>query len=148
MLTDNAPSARRRRRPVRAALASAALAAAGCSAAPAPGPAPLPACRAPQAPILPNTAGSLTQSDSGSYCLAAGQVLDVFLTVPDGAAPDTRWGQIKAADPSVVGYGNNGVLTPPIGVTPGVFAGIRTGSTTLSSSLPDGTTWRVTIVVK
>jgi hypothetical protein len=139
------------------ALPATALLASGCSSSPAApqsqstpsaGPASLPACKAPEAAVLPNTDGSLTEADSGAFCLAVGQVLDVFLTVPANSAPGARWSQIKLADASVVGYGNNGVLTPPIGVTAGVFGAERRGVTTLSSSLPNGTTWKVTLVVK
>lgn len=75
-------------------------------------------------------------------------MLDVFLTVPSNAAPGTRWAQIKIDNTSVVGYGNSGVLTPPVGVTPGVFIGAHPGATTLSSTLPNGTAWKVTLVVK
>lgn len=107
-----------------------------------------PACRAPEPATLPHAAGSLTEADSGVFCLGVGQILDVFLTVPSNAAPGTRWTQIKIDDTSVVGYGNSGVLTPPVGVTPGVFVGAHSGTTTISSTLPNGTPWKVTLVVK
>lgn len=135
-------------------LLAAALLAAGCSSADAAPqsqpstPASLPACRAPEAAVLPHTAGSLTEADTGAFCLAAGQVLDVFLTAPTNAAPGTRWGRITIEDASVVGYGNAGVLTAPLGETAGVFAAERRGATTLSSSLPNGATWKVTLVVE
>ena len=135
-------------------LVAAALLAVGCTSTSAgpqalpSTPASLPACRAPEAAVLPQAAGSLTETDSGAFCLAAGQILDVFLTAPANSAPGTHWGQIKIDDVSVVGYRNSGVLTPPIGVTAGVVAGERRGATTLSSSLPNGTTWKVTLVVK
>lgn len=48
----------------------------------------------------------------------------------------------------MVGYGNAGVLTPPVNVTAGVFKAVHRGATTLSSTLPSGTVWRVTIVVR
>ena len=134
-----------------AVLATLALAAAGCGAA-HPSPASitatsLPACRAPEPAVLPHTAGSLSQSDTGAFCLASGQVLDVFLTAPNDSAPHTRWGKISTADTSVLGYGNSGVLTPPVNVTAGVFKALSHGATTLTSTLPNGTAWRVTIVV-
>jgi hypothetical protein len=75
-------------------------------------------------------------------------MLDVFLTTPAGTPAGTRWGQIRVADTSVIGYGNNGVLTPPVNVTAGVFVGAHRGATTLSSQLPNGTTWQVTLVVQ
>lgn len=111
-------------------------------------PSGLPACHAPEAPVLPHTAGSLSETDSGAYCLAAGRLLDVFLTAPGGSAPATRWSRISTADTSVVGYGSAGVLTPPVDVTAGVFKAVHHGVTTLSSTLPNGTVWRVTIVVQ
>ncbi|HXR72446.1 hypothetical protein [Actinocrinis sp.] len=125
---------------------------AGCTsssahAAPA-APKSLPTCRAPEPATLPHAAGSLTEADTGAFCLAAGQLLDVFLTAPAGTPAGSRWGQIRVADTSVIGYGNNGVLTPPVNVTAGVFVGAHHGSTTLSSQLPNGTTWHVTLVVQ
>lgn len=135
-------------------MATAALAlalTAGCTSAhPAPAAAPssLPTCRAPEPATLPHAAGSLTEADSGAYCLNAGQVLDVFLTAPADAPAGSRWSQIRTADTSVIGYGNSGVLTPPVNVTAGVFVGAERGATTLSSTLPNGTTWHVTLVVQ
>jgi hypothetical protein len=124
---------------------------AGCSstqAAPTAASTSLPACRPPEPATLPDAAGSLTEADSGAFCLAVGQVLDVFLTAPANAAAGVRWRQISVGDTTVVGYGNSGILTPPVNVTPGVFDALHPGATTLSSSLPDGTAWKVTIVVK
>src|SRR5438445_2326978 len=97
-----------------AVLATLVLAAAGCGAA-HPSPASIaasspPACRPPEAAVLPHTAGSLSEADSGAFCLASGKVLDVFLTAPADSAPTTRWSRISTADTSVVGYGNSGVL--------------------------------------
>jgi hypothetical protein len=106
------------------------------------------ACQAPEPAALPHAAGSLTEADSGAYCLGVGQTLDVFLTAPSNSAPGVRWAQIKIDDTSVVGYGNSGVLTPPVGVTPGVFVGAHPGTATISSTLPSGTTWKATLVVK
>jgi len=130
----------------------AAALTAGCSSAhtapSAAASASLPTCRAPEPATLPHAAGSLTEADSGAFCLAAGQILDVFLTAPASAPAGTRWGDIRVTDTSVIGYGNNGVLTPPVNVTAGVFVGAHRGATTLSSTLPGGTTWHVTIVVQ
>jgi hypothetical protein len=132
-----------------AALAALALGACSSSAAtPAAKESSAAECRAPEAPVLPQAAGSLTQRDSGSYCLPAGQSLDVFLTTPDGTPAGVRWSRIAVRDTTVVGYGNSGVLTAPVNVTPGIFIGVHAGSTTLSSSLPDGTTWHATVVVR
>lgn len=137
-----------------AALASAAFAAAltaGCSSAhtaPSAATVSVPACHSPEPATLPHAAGSLTEADSGAFCLAAGQILDVFLTAPASAPAGTRWSDIRVTDTAVIGYGNNGVLTPPVNVTAGVFVGAHHGVTTLSSTLPSGTTWHVTIVVQ
>lgn len=145
------PSIRARIPAAFASLAFAAALTAGCSSAhtaPSAAPASTPACRPPEPASLPHAAGSLTEADSGAFCLAAGQVLDVFLTTPDSAPAGSRWSDIRATDTSVIGYGNNGVLTPPVNVTAGVFVGVHQGVTTLSSTLPSGTAWHVTIVVQ
>lgn len=113
-----------------------------CSAAPA----ALPACHSPEAAVLPHTAGSLTQADSGAYCLAIGQTLDVFLTAPTSVNV-TRWGRITITDTSVLGYGNNGTMTPPLNVTSGVVTGLSRGTSTITSELPGGRTWTATVVV-
>jgi hypothetical protein len=130
-----------------AACCLAALSA--CSSSPA-APAALPACHAAEAAVLPHTAGSLTQADSGAYCLRVGQTLDVFLTAPtsSGASgPLTRWSNPKITDTSVLGYGNNGMVTPTLDVTPGVVVGLSRGETTVTSTLAGGKTWTATIVV-
>ncbi|WP_324840203.1 hypothetical protein [Actinocrinis sp.] len=72
----------------------------------------------------------------------------MFLTAPANTPAGSRWSDIRVTDTSVIGYGNNGVLTPPVNVTAGVFVGAHRGATTLSSTLPSGTTWHVTIVVQ
>lgn len=106
-------------------------------------------CRAPEPATLPHAAGSLTEADSGVFCLGLGQILDVFLTAPAQSTPGTHWDHISADNTSVVGYGNSSVLTPPLGVTPGVFVGTHRGVATLSSVLlPAGKIWKVTLVVK
>lgn len=124
-----------------AALLSAALT--GCSAAST---ATLPACHSPEAAVLPHTAGSLTQADSGTYCLAAGQTLAVFLTATSTTAR-SGWSAITVSDTAVLGYGNTGVMTAPIDVTPGMFVGLTRGTATLDSTLPSGAAWKVVIVV-
>jgi hypothetical protein len=127
------------------------LAAAGCTAAqaePASAPTSLPACQAPEPAVLPDAAGSLSETDTGAYCLAAGQVLDVFLTAPAGSAKGVRWGHITVADSGVLRYGNSGVLTPPVNVTAEVFVAAGRGATKLTSALPGGKVWSATVVVK
>lgn len=127
----------------------APLALSACSSSPA-APAALPACHAAEAAVLPHTAGSLTQADSGAYCLRIGQTLDVFLTAPasSGASgPLTRWSNPQITDTSVLGYGNNGMVTPTLDVTPGVVVGLSRGTSTVTSTLAGGKTWTATIVV-
>ena len=131
------------------AILTAVLLAAGCSSGSGTSEVSTTACKPPEPATLPHTAGSLTEADSGAFCLGLGQTLDVFLTVPAKSAPGARWNEITSGDVSVVGYGNSGVLTTPLGVTPGVFVATHSGVTTLSSTLPaSGTTWKVTLVVK
>lgn len=110
-------------------------------------PAALPACHSPEAPELPHAAGTLTQADTGAYCLHIGQTLDVFLTAPAAPGPLARWSRIAIADTSVLDYGNSGVMTTMVDVTGGVVVGAARGTTTLSSKLPDGKQWTATIVV-
>jgi hypothetical protein len=103
-----------------------------------------PACHQPPEATVPGAAGALDETSSGAYCLPAGQAIDVFLHAADPAA---RWSPIKSSDPAVLRPQRTGVLTAPVGVTPGIFGGQRSGTATLSSSTPDGRTWTVTIVV-
>ena len=105
----------------------------------------LPSCRAPADTGLPHSAGSLTQTDTGAYCLGVGKILDIFLTAPAGAS--AGWSQIKIKDTSVLAYGNNGVMTAMRGETPGVVIGQTRGVSTVTSTLPNGQTWTATIVV-
>jgi hypothetical protein len=108
-------------------------------------PSALPSCQAPAADGLPHSEGSLTQEDSGTYCLGVGKLLDIFLTEPAGASGG--WSQIKITDTSVLEYGNNGVMTAMRGETPGIVVGRARGVTTVTSTLPNGRTWTATIVV-
>lgn len=124
-----------------AACSPAATATASVTAAPS----ALPSCRAPAADGLPHSEGSLTQTDTGVYCLGVGKLLDIFLTAPASSA--ARWSEIRITDPSVLSYGNNGVLTAMLGETPGVVVGRARGVSTVTSTLPDGKTWTATIVV-
>jgi hypothetical protein len=111
-------------------------------------PVALPSCQAPSPTGLPRTAGSLTQGDTGDYCHGVGKAPDIFLTAPSGMiASGGRWSEIKITDTSVLGYGDNGVMTTMLGETPGVVIGRARGATTLTGALPDGTKWTATIVV-
>lgn len=127
-----------------AACSPATSAVAATSGAPATS-SPLPSCQAPGPASLPHSAGSLTQADTGVYCLGVGKLLDIFLTAPAGSTD--RWSEISVTDTSVLAYGNNGVMTAMRDVTPGVVIGRSRGTTTVTSTLPDGKTWTATVVV-
>lgn len=172
---NDVPHGPRRRRPrgMPALLAALAALAAGCSAAPAAtqaapaastastastasaapaagqtgtgaAPAATAACKQPPAGSLPGSAGALTQDDSGVFCLAVGGRIDVFLTRP-GTSGTTRWSGITTSDPKVLAPADGGMLTAPMGVTPGLFHAVSAGQSRLESRLPDGRTWQVTI---
>jgi hypothetical protein len=134
-----------------AACCLAPLALAGCSPASATtaavtsSPATLPTCKAPAADGLPHSAGSLTQTDTGVYCLGVGKIIDIFLTAPSGSA--SRWSEVQITDTSVLSYGNNGVMTAMRDETPGVVIGRARGVSTVTSTLPNGQSWTATIVV-
>jgi hypothetical protein len=116
---------------------------AGC-AGQAPG-AAAPSCRQPSESVLPNTSGSLDETSAGAYCLRVGEAVAVFLHGQSTAR--LRWAPISSSDQVVLAPKSTGVLTAPIGVTPGIFAGRTPGTAKLSSSQPGGATWSVTIVV-
>ena len=105
----------------------------------------LPACTAPADSGLPHSAGSLTQADTGTYCLGVGKLLDIFLTAPAGSTG--RWSDVQIDDTTVLAYGNNGVMTAMRGETPGVVVGQSRGVSTVTSKLPNGQTWTATVVV-
>jgi hypothetical protein len=132
-----------------AACCFAPLALAACSGASATtatvSNATLPSCTAPTDSGLPHSAGSLTQTDTGTYCLGVGKILDIFLTAPVGATGG--WSQVQINDTTVLAYGNNGVMTAMRGETPGVVVGQTRGVSTVTSTLPNGKTWTATIVV-
>jgi hypothetical protein len=109
-------------------------------------PPPPPSCQQPPAAALPGAAGSLDETSAGAYCLPAGQTIDVFLHSP--ASATGRWTPIVSSDVAVLRPQRTGVLTAPVGVTPGIFGGLRPGTATLSSTGPDKRTWSVTIVVQ
>ncbi|MGF1430388.1 hypothetical protein [Kitasatospora sp. LaBMicrA B282] len=136
----------------RTALAALAALTAGCAArsakpaaaaaAPAAA-APTAACRQLPDAVLPHTAGSLTEAESGSYCLAVGDQLTVFLTASQG-----HWAPVTSSGPAVLAAAPTSMLTAPIGVTPGLFAAKATGTVRLSSQDGTGHSWQVTLVVR
>jgi hypothetical protein len=129
-----------------ALLSACSSAASTPAAAPAPDPSPtvLPACAKLPDPVLPHSAGELTDQQSGVYCLPRGQRLDVFLTAPKSG--DT-WQPVQASG-SILAPTNTGVMTAPLGVTPAMFVGTSDGMSVLTSASPSGRSWKVTIVVK
>ncbi|SEM15678.1 hypothetical protein [Streptacidiphilus jiangxiensis] len=132
--------------PLTAVALMSACTSAAPAAAPAPTPTPtvLPACTKLPDPVLPHSAGELTEQQSGVYCLPRGQRVDVFLTA---ARSSDLWSQVQASG-SILAPTNTGVMTAPIGVTPAMFVGTTDGTSVLTSSAPSGKTWKVTIVVK
>ncbi|NUR00867.1 MAG: hypothetical protein HOY79_31375 [Streptomyces sp.] len=108
------------------------------------------ACNQPPPASVPGAAGALTEAESGTYCLAVGQQLDVFLTAPGGRRPGaTRWTPITTSAPHVLPPRSSGILTAPVGVTPGIFQAIGPGAAELTSNVP-GTdrAWHVTVLVR
>jgi hypothetical protein len=107
------------------------------------GPAKAPDCQKPADPVLPDTAGTLAETDTGSFCLPAGQRLTVFLT----AAGTAHWSAVTSSDPHVLAPAKAPV-TAPIGVTPALFAATTPGTVALTSQDGTGRAWRVTVVVR
>ncbi|HEY8756368.1 MAG TPA: hypothetical protein VIN65_08490, partial [Candidatus Dormibacteraeota bacterium] len=117
------------------------------------------ACVVLPAAIGPDVAGSLGQTDSGgSFCIHVGQRVSVFLSVPVAQADNGRWTAITPSDGTVLQAVPSGVLTLVRGVTAGIFAATRVGSSRLSSTRPPctaaepsgcpaGQGWQVSIVV-
>ena len=106
------------------------------------------ACRTLPPGHLPHAAGALTQADTHTYCLPVGGQVDVFLSVALTQAHSGRWSPVRTTSTKVLAPMSNGVLTPPVNVTPAIFLGATPGAATLSSQLPDGRTWRATIIVR
>ncbi|MDF2255547.1 hypothetical protein [Streptantibioticus ferralitis] len=96
---------------------------------------------------LPHSAGTLTQADSGTYCLPVGGQLDVFLTAKS-AQMSARWSPVASSAPQLLAPTNGGALTPPVGVTPAVFVGTAPGTVRLSSRTADGRHWQATVRIK
>ncbi|MEY9871289.1 hypothetical protein ABH931_000754 [Streptacidiphilus sp. MAP12-33] len=130
-----------------AACSGAAAPAAAPAASPAtanPSPTVLPACAKLPDPVLPHSAGELTEQQHGVYCLPRGQRLDIFLTAAKSA---DVWTPVQATG-SVLAPTSTGVMTAPLGVTPAMFVGTADGTSQLTSTAPSGARWTVTVVVK
>jgi hypothetical protein len=124
--------------PAPSAAASTSTSAVAAAAAPAP------ACTQLPAGVLPHSAGQLTEQQKGVYCLPKGGRVDIFLTAVRGS----QWGQVQASGAPVLAPANTGVMTAPLGVTPGMFVGTADGTAVLSSTTKSGQSWKVTLVVK
>ncbi|MBM9507962.1 hypothetical protein [Actinacidiphila acididurans] len=123
---------------------------AGTPAATSSGPTTATDCEQPPPAEVPGAAGALTEAESGTYCLAIGQQLDVFLTAPGGHKPGApRWTPIATSAPHVLSPRSSGILTAPVGVTPGIFQALDPGTAELTSNVP-GTdrTWHATVVIR
>jgi hypothetical protein len=104
-----------------------------------------PTCQKPAEAVLPGAAGTLDETSTGTYCIRTGDTLDVFLHAP---APAQRWTPIASSKPDVLAPQRTGILTAPVGVTPGIFAAMHAGTAVLSSSRPNGPSWSVTVLVQ
>jgi hypothetical protein len=132
---------------------------AGTGASPSPTPSVAVTCAALPAAIGPEVAGSLGPTVSGgTFCLHVGERVSVFLSVPVAEADSGKWAAITPSDGTVLQAVPSGVLTLVRGVTAGIFAATRVGSSRLSSTRPPctaaepsgcpaGQGWQVTIVV-
>lgn len=123
---------------------------AGTPAASSSGPATATDCKQPPPAEVPGAAGALTEAESGTYCLAIGQRLAVFLTAPGGHKPGApRWTPIATSAPHVLSPRSSGILTAPVGVTPGIFQALDPGTAELTSNVP-GTdrTWHATVLIR
>ncbi|MFC5910317.1 hypothetical protein [Streptacidiphilus monticola] len=132
-------------RPLRLLLAAAVLLPlAGCASATA-APAAVTPCTALPPSGLPDSAGSLTEANSGTFCLPLGGRVDVFLTAhPTG----DRWQRPDDSAPSVLRGTTSGIMTPPVGVTVALYTAAAPGTAVLSSDAPSGRHWQVTLVVR
>ncbi|WBP86165.1 hypothetical protein [Kitasatospora cathayae] len=100
-------------------------------------------CRPPAEAVLPGTAGTLAETDTGSFCLPTGQRLTVFLT----ATGTAHWSAVTSSDPRVLAPAK-APLTAPVGVTPALFAANGPGTAQLTSQDGTGHRWQATIVVR
>ncbi|MCC9312175.1 hypothetical protein LN042_34815 [Kitasatospora sp. RB6PN24] len=123
-------------KPAAAGPATSTPAGAGSAAASA-------ACRSLPDAVLPHTDGSLAETDRGTFCLAPGSRLTVFLT----SSGPHDWSPVRSSDPAVLGA-VQAPVTAPIGVTAALFAGAAPGSAELTSQDGSGKTWQVTVLVR
>jgi hypothetical protein len=93
--------------------------------------------------VLPHTDGSLADTDHGTYCLAPGGRLTVFLT----SAGPKNWTPVHSSTPAVLAAAQDPV-TAPLGVTAALFTGTAPGTAELTSQDGSGKTWQVTVLVR
>ncbi|MEV7027786.1 hypothetical protein, partial [Kitasatospora sp. NPDC093558] len=95
--------------------------------------------------VFPDTAGSLDQNSSGTYCLEVGQQLSISLAQPTRQA---MWSPIRTSDPKVLTPVNTEDVNLHL-VGRGTFHGSARGRAELTASqdFVRGF-WTVTVVVK
>ncbi len=110
--------------------------------------APPPPCRSAAPAVGPHfITGTLTERDNGAaICAKVGDTLAVFLH-PAAGASASRWSPPALSGSSVLGFRPLTSLTLPVGVTGALVAAQRKGVAGVSSRR-DGSSWRVTIVVR
>ncbi|MGW1077100.1 hypothetical protein [Streptomyces sp. NPDC002537] len=110
-------------------------------------PSPTPPCHNPDKAVLPHTAGTITETDNGGrICVAHGQEIAVFLSAHTTDAHQ-HWQPITSQPGAAVTRDNNGMVTPTIGTTVGLFTPKAPGEIQLTSRRESGGTWRATLVV-
>ncbi|GHF09007.1 hypothetical protein [Streptomyces morookaense] len=110
-------------------------------------PSPTPPCHNPDKAVLPRTAGTITEADNGGrICVAHGQEIAVFL---DAHTKDAHrhWQPITLQPGSAVTRHDNGMVTPTVSTTVGLFTPETPGEVQLTSHRESGETWRATLVV-
>lgn len=124
-------------------VAACLLPGSGCASAVATA-AGTPECTALPQGSLPDSAGSLNEKDSGSYCLPLGGRVDIFLT----AHPRTdAWQRPQLSVAGLLRPTSTGIMTAPVGVTVAMLVATSPGTATLSSRTPSGQRWRATLVI-
>jgi hypothetical protein len=107
-----------------------------------------PACRPAHAPAYPTTDAALAAADAGgTWCLRVGQTVAVTLRVPfaDATSP---WQAITSSDPTVLEPVSNGAVSLVRGVTATFLAARKPGVVTITSTRPNGSSWKATIVAR
>lgn len=108
--------------------------------------APTAACRPAHPPEYPTTSAALDDADTGgTWCVTVGQTLTVTL---HARIAQTRWAPITPSDPTVLAPVSNGVVTLVRGVTATFFAVRKPGTVTITSTRPNTSGWRATVIAQ